>query len=55
MKMFQAAAALAAFALAASAQQPAVTVLHAAQFKKQMAARVPFTVGSDVGPFPHGT
>ena len=28
---------------------------HAAQFKKQMAAGVPFTVGSDVGPFPHGT
>ncbi|HZQ43031.1 MAG TPA: amidohydrolase family protein [Acidobacteriaceae bacterium] len=29
--------------------------LHAEQFKKQMAARVPFAVGSDVGPFPHGT
>jgi imidazolonepropionase-like amidohydrolase len=28
---------------------------HAAQFKKQMAAGVPFAVGSDVGPFPHGT
>ena len=28
---------------------------HAAQFKRQMAAGVPFTVGSDVGPFPHGT
>lgn len=30
-------------------------VFHAAQFKKQMAAGVPFAVGSDVGPFPHGT
>ncbi len=29
--------------------------LHAAEFKKQMAAGVPFAVGSDVGPFPHGT
>jgi imidazolonepropionase-like amidohydrolase len=28
---------------------------HAAQFKVQMAAGVPFAVGSDVGPFPHGT
>jgi imidazolonepropionase-like amidohydrolase len=28
---------------------------HAEQFKKQMAAGVPFVVGSDVGPFPHGT
>ncbi len=28
---------------------------HAAQFKAQMAAGVPFAVGSDVGPFPHGT
>jgi len=28
---------------------------HAAQFKKQMAAGVPFAMGSDVGPFPHGT
>jgi imidazolonepropionase-like amidohydrolase len=28
---------------------------HAEQFKKQMAADVPFAVGSDVGPFPHGT
>ncbi len=29
--------------------------LHAAEFAKQMAAGVPFAVGSDVGPFPHGT
>jgi imidazolonepropionase-like amidohydrolase len=28
---------------------------HAGEFKKQMAAGVPFAVGSDVGPFPHGT
>jgi imidazolonepropionase-like amidohydrolase len=26
-----------------------------AEFKKQIAAGVPFAVGSDVGPFPHGT
>ena len=26
-----------------------------AQFKKQLAAGIPFAVGSDVGPFPHGT
>jgi len=30
-------------------------VFHAEQFKKQIAAGVPFAVGSDVGPFPHGT
>ena len=29
--------------------------LHAREFKRQMAAGVPFVVGSDVGPFPHGT
>jgi imidazolonepropionase-like amidohydrolase len=29
--------------------------LHVAEFKKQMATGVPFAVGSDVGPFPHGT
>ena len=28
---------------------------HAAEFKKQLAAGVPMVVGSDVGPFPHGT
>jgi imidazolonepropionase-like amidohydrolase len=28
---------------------------HTAQFKKQVAAGVPMAVGSDVGPFPHGT
>ena len=28
---------------------------HVAEFKKQLAAGVPFAVGTDVGPFPHGT
>ena len=28
---------------------------HARQFRRQMAAGVPFAMGSDVGPFPHGT
>jgi imidazolonepropionase-like amidohydrolase len=28
---------------------------HVAEFKKQLSAGVPFAVGSDVGPFPHGT
>lgn len=29
--------------------------LHVAEFKKQLAAGVPIAMGSDVGPFPHGT
>lgn len=29
--------------------------LHAQEFPKQLAAGVPMAVGSDVGPFPHGT
>jgi imidazolonepropionase-like amidohydrolase len=29
--------------------------LHAVEFRKQLAAGVPMAVGSDVGPFPHGT
>jgi imidazolonepropionase-like amidohydrolase len=29
--------------------------LHALEFRKQLAAGVPMAVGSDVGPFPHGT
>jgi imidazolonepropionase-like amidohydrolase len=33
----------------------ALQAFHAAQFKRQLAAGVPFVVGSDVGPFPHGT
>jgi imidazolonepropionase-like amidohydrolase len=28
---------------------------HAQEFRKQLAANVPMAVGSDVGPFPHGT
>ena len=28
---------------------------HAEEFPKQLAAGVPVAVGSDVGPFPHGT
>jgi imidazolonepropionase-like amidohydrolase len=38
-----------------AAQEHALQAFHAAEFKKQMAAGVPFAVGSDVGPFPHGT
>lgn len=40
---------------AAAAHENAMQAFHAAEFKKQMAAGVPFAVGSDVGPFPHGT
>ena len=29
--------------------------LHAEEFRKQLAAGVPIAMGSDVGPFPHGT
>ena len=36
-------------------RERAAQAFHAAEFKKQMAAGVPFVVGSDVGPFPHGT
>jgi imidazolonepropionase-like amidohydrolase len=32
-----------------------LAALHAAEFKKQLAAGVPIAMGSDVGPFPHGT
>ncbi len=28
---------------------------HAQEFRKQLTAGVPFAIGSDVGPFPHGT
>ncbi|QEE29935.1 amidohydrolase family protein [Terriglobus albidus] len=40
---------------AAAASRHAGNQFHIAEFKKQMAAGVPFAVGSDVGPFPHGT
>ncbi len=33
----------------------AIQAYHVAQFKIQLAAHVPMAVGSDVGPFPHGT
>ena len=36
-------------------REQAEQAFHAAEFKKQMGAGVPFVVGSDVGPFPHGT
>jgi imidazolonepropionase-like amidohydrolase len=38
-----------------AARERALVDYHAAQFKLQLAAGVPFAVGSDVGPFPHGT
>ncbi len=40
---------------AATARRREGEAYHAAQFKLQVAAGVPFAVGSDVGPFPHGT
>ncbi len=36
-------------------RRKAAEAFHAAEFKRQLAAGVPFAVGSDVGPFPHGT
>jgi imidazolonepropionase-like amidohydrolase len=36
-------------------REHAMQALHAQEFKKQLAAGVPMAVGSDVGPFPHGT
>jgi imidazolonepropionase-like amidohydrolase len=40
---------------AAAAKRRESLAFHAAEFKKQLAAGVPMAVGSDVGPFPHGT
>jgi imidazolonepropionase-like amidohydrolase len=40
---------------ARAAAERAQQAYHAAEFKKQLAAGVPMAVGSDVGPFPHGT
>ena len=40
---------------AAAARERAMFDYHAAEFKKQLAVGIPFAVGSDVGPFPHGT
>ena len=39
----------------AAEQEKALLALHAREFKKQIAAGIPFAMGSDVGPFPHGT
>ena len=40
---------------AAAERYRAIGAYHAAQFKLQLAAGVPIALGSDVGPFPHGT
>jgi imidazolonepropionase-like amidohydrolase len=40
---------------AAAAREHALLDYKISEFKKQVAAGVPFAVGSDVGPFPHGT
>jgi len=40
---------------AVAARERALLDLKIAEFKKQVAAGVSFAVGSDVGPFPHGT
>jgi imidazolonepropionase-like amidohydrolase len=40
---------------AAAQRERAMFDFHAAQFTRQVAAGVPMAVGSDVGPFPHGT
>jgi imidazolonepropionase-like amidohydrolase len=40
---------------AGAARRRESEAFHAAEFKKQIAAGVPFAVGSDVGPLPHGT
>ena len=37
------------------AREEALLKFKIAEFKKQIAAGIPFAVGSDVGPFPHGT
>ena len=40
---------------AAAAREQALIDYKIREFKKQVAAGIPFAVGSDVGPFPHGT
>ncbi len=40
---------------AAAAREHQMLDLHAQEFKKQLAVGVPMAIGSDVGPFPHGT
>jgi len=39
----------------AAAFENALIDIHAREFKKQLGAGVPIAMGSDVGPFPHGT
>ena len=39
----------------AAAREKRLMEIKVVEFKKQVAAGVPFAVGSDVGPFPHGT
>ncbi|MGD0627876.1 MAG: amidohydrolase family protein [Terracidiphilus sp.] len=39
----------------AASKEKALLDYKIAEFKKQVAAGIPFAVGSDVGPFPHGT
>jgi imidazolonepropionase-like amidohydrolase len=36
-------------------RQKQLLALHAREFRKQLAAGISFAMGSDVGPFPHGT
>jgi imidazolonepropionase-like amidohydrolase len=40
---------------AAAAREQALMDVKIREFKRQIAAGIPFAVGSDVGPFPHGT
>lgn len=40
---------------AAAQRERQMLEFHAQEFRKQLAAGVPMAVGSDVGPFPHGT
>jgi imidazolonepropionase-like amidohydrolase len=40
---------------AAAQREHAMQDFHVQEFRKQLAAGVPMAVGSDVGPFPHGT
>ena len=40
---------------AIAAREGALLNYKISEFKKQVAAGIPFAVGSDVGPFPHGT
>ncbi len=40
---------------AMAARERAMLEYHAAEFRKQLSAGVEFAMGSDVGPFPHGT